>query len=114
QAAFTVPAFSPNFSNTSGTTAASTITFDNPNAGVPPGTFGNRALVAISPDFQTPETQVWSIGMQREVFTNAVVDISYVGTKGDKLVRRRNINFVTPQQTINAGIANVAAARPYV
>ncbi len=114
QAAFTVPAFSPNFSNTSGATAATTITFDNPNAGVAPGTFGNRALVAISPDFDTPETQVWSIGLQREVFKNAIVDLSYVGTKGDKLVRRRNVNFVTPAQTIAATIANVAAARPFV
>lgn len=116
QAAFTTPAFSPNFSNTS--TATGVISFDNPNAGVAPGTFGNRALVAIAPDFETPETQVWSIGLQREIFRNAVVDVSYVGTKGDKLVRRRNINFVTPQQAIAAGAGttagNTAAVRPFV
>jgi hypothetical protein len=112
QAAFGVPSFSPNFSNTSTPTAV--ITYDNPNAGVAPGTFGNRSLVAIAPDFTTPETQVWSVGLQREVFKNAVIDVSYVGTKGDKLVRRRNINFVTPAQTIAATVANVAAARPYV
>ncbi len=112
QAAFTVPAFSPNFSNTS--TPTGVITYDNPNAGVAPGTFGNRALVAVSPDYDTPESQVWSIGLQREIFKNAMVDVSYVGTKGDKLVRRRNINFVGPQDTINATVANVAGARPYV
>jgi hypothetical protein len=117
QAAFTTPAFSPNFTSTSSTTGV--ITFDNPGAGTPPGTFGNRALVAIAPDFQTPESQVWSLGLQREVFKNAVIDLSYVGTKGDKLVRRRNINFVTPQQSIAAGASstgagNTAGARPFV
>jgi hypothetical protein len=116
QAAFTTPAFSPNITNTS--TTASVISFDNPNAGVAPGTFGNRGLVAIAPDFQTPETQVWSLGIQREVFRNAVIDLSYVGTKGDKLVRRRNVNFVTPTQAIAAGAGatagNTAAVRPFV
>lgn len=117
QAAFTTPAFSPNFSNTSTTTGV--ISFDNPTAGVAPSTFGNRALVAVAPDFDTPETQVWSLGLQREVFKNAVIDLSYVGTKGDKLVRRRNINFITPAQAIAAGASgsgagNSAAARPYI
>lgn len=117
QAAFVTPAFSPSFSNTSTTTGV--ITFDNPGAGVAPGTFSNRSLVAIDPNFQTPESQVYSVGIQREVFRNAVVDISYVGTKGDKLVRRRNVNFVTPSQSIAAGATitgagNTAGARPFV
>jgi hypothetical protein len=112
QAAFTTPAFSPSESFTSN--AAGTITFSQPNAGAPPGTFGTRNLVAVSPDFETPETQVWSLGIQREVFKNAVIDVSYVGTKGDKLIRRRNINFLTPAQTVAVGTGNVNAARPFV
>jgi hypothetical protein len=117
QAAFTTPAFSPNVSYTTGATGI--VTFDTPNAGAAPGTFGNRALVALAPDFQTPETQVWSLGLQREIFKNAVIDVSYVGTKGDKLVRRRNINFVTPAQLIAGGVTptnvgNTAALRPFV
>ncbi len=117
QAAFTTPAFSPNVSFTTGTTGI--VTFDNPSAGAAPGTFPNRSLVALSNDFETPETQVWSLGLQREVFRNAVIDLSYVGTKGDKLVRRRNINFVTPAQAIAAGATptsagNTAAVRPFV
>ena len=117
QAAFTTPAFSPNVSYTTGATGI--VTFDTPNAGAAPGTFPNRGLVALAPDFQTPETQVWSLGLQREVFRNAVIDVSYVGTKGDKLVRRRNINFVTPAQLLAAGVTstnvgNTAAVRPFV
>jgi hypothetical protein len=74
---------------------------------------------AIAPDFRAPESQVYSLGIQREIFKNAVVDISYVGTKGDHLIRRRNINFVTPEQAIAAGASsttagNTNAVRPFV
>jgi Carboxypeptidase regulatory-like domain/TonB-dependent Receptor Plug Domain len=111
-------------------TATNVITFSNPSSdpNAVPGqplvgaTFPARNLGvggAIAPDFETPETQVWSLGIQREIFKNAVIDISYVGTKGDKLVRRRNINFVTPTQAVAAGAtpttaANTNAVRPYV
>ncbi len=107
-------------------TPSQVITFSNP--GAPFGgsiigtTFPARNLGiggAIAPDFRTPESQVYSVGIQREVFKNAVIDISYVGTKGDHLIRRRNINFVTPQQAIDAGASsttagNTNAARPFV
>jgi hypothetical protein len=112
QAAFTTPAFNANVSFTSTTT--SVITFDNPGAGAPPGTLPLVSTIAMAPDFKTPETQQMSIGVQRQVFRNAVVDVSYVRTKGDNLLRRRNINFVTPAQTVAVGAANVNAFRPYV
>ncbi|HXG83725.1 MAG TPA: hypothetical protein VNI84_06825, partial [Pyrinomonadaceae bacterium] len=89
--------------------------------------FGNTNLVgstfptrnlgiggAIAPDFRTPESQVYSVGIQREVFKNAVIDISYVGTKGDHLIRRRNINFVTPADVLRVGAANINANRPFI
>lgn len=94
---------------------AQTVTFSNPSAGTPPTSIPLRALgTAIAPDFETPESQVWSVGVQREVFKNAVVDVSYVRTKGDKLIRRRNINFLTPQQILNNGVAGANALRPYL
>jgi hypothetical protein len=111
-------------------TATNVITFSNPSSdpNAIPGqpivgtTFPARNLGVgggIAPDFETPETQVWSLGLQREIFKNAVIDISYVGTKADKLVRRRNINFITPTQAIAAGAntttaANTNAFRPYI
>ncbi len=107
-------------------TPTAVITFSNP--GAPFGgsiigtTFPSRNLGiggSIAPDFRTPEAQVYSLGIQREIFKNAVIDVSYVGTKGDHLIRRRNINFVTPQQAIAAGATsttagNTNAARPFV
>ena len=111
-------------------TATNVITFSNPSTdpNAVPGqpiigvTFPTRNLGvggSIAPDFKTPETQVWSVGIQREVFKNAVIDVSYVGTKADHLVRRRNINFITPAQAVAAGASaattgNTNAVRPYV
>ncbi len=102
-------------------TASQVITFSNP--GAPFGgsiigtTFPSRNLGvggAIAPDFRTPEAQVYSLGLQRELFKNAVLDVSYVGTKGDHLIRRRNINFVTPADVLRVGTANINANRPYI
>ncbi len=111
-------------------TLTNVITFSNPSSdpNAIPGqpivgtTFPSRNLGtggAIAPDFKTPESQVYSLGIQREIFKNAVIDISYVGTKADHLIRRRNINFITPAQAIAAGASsttagNTNAARPFV
>ncbi len=111
-------------------TLTNVITFSNPSSdpNAVPGqpivgtTFPSRNLGvggAIAPDFQTPESQVYSLGIQREIFKNAVIDISYVGTKADHLIRRRNINFITPAQAIAAGASsttagNTNAARPFI
>ena len=112
QAAFTSPPFSqlPTFTST----PTSVITFSNPGAGAPPGTLAPRALIAISNDFKTPETQQWSFGLQREMFRNAVIDVAYVGTKGDFLIRRRNINFQEPDDIVRVGTANAGTLRPFL
>jgi len=52
--------------------------------------------------------------MQREVFRNAVVDVAYVGTKGDFLIRRRNINFQEPDDIVRVGLANAGTLRPFL
>jgi hypothetical protein len=120
--------FTPPVNTAVGFTSTPTqvITFSNPGApfggSVIGATFPARNLGiggAITPDFRTPESQVYSIGIQREVFKNAVVDISYVGTKGDHLIRPRNINFITPERAIAAGATNTTAGntnafRPFI
>ncbi len=75
--------------------SAGTITYADPTAGAL-GNLPISTLGGVSPDLRTPEIQQYSIGMQREIFKNAVIDISYVGTKGDFLLRTRNINFIEP------------------
>ncbi len=115
QAAFTTPGLVTIQSFTSTPfNPAQTVTFSNPSAGAPPSTIGLRGVIAIANDFKTPETQVYSIGVQREVFKNAVIDVSYVGTKADNLIRRRNINFLTPEQVLNNGLTGSNILRPYL
>jgi hypothetical protein len=111
-AAFSVPAFNQFVSYTS--TANSVITFDNPDRGIKPGEIGNRNLTAIDQNFRTPEVQQWSIGIERELFRNAVLNVFYVGTKGDFLIRRRNTNFVTPADVVRVGPAAINTARPFL
>ncbi len=112
QAAFTSPPFSqlPSFTSTT----ANVVTFSSPNAGAAPGTIPPRALIAIANNFKAPETQQWSLGIQREVFRNAVIDVAYVGTKGDSLIRRRNINFQQPADIVRVGTANAGTLRPFL
>ncbi len=77
------------------TGAGGVVTFANPTAGA----LGNLPIISlggVNPDLKTPEIQQYSVGIQREIFKNAVIDVSYVGTKGDFLLRRRDINFVEP------------------
>jgi hypothetical protein len=50
---------------------------------------------------------MWNLGVQRELPWNAVVDVSYVGTRGTNLFMSRNINVPMP------GPGAVQQRRPY-
>jgi len=110
----------PPYSNTA-TFSGAGITLASPSGGVF-GALPIRTLGGIDPNLVTPEIQQWSVGMQREVWKNAVLDVSYVGTRGDHLHDQRNINFVGAPETnawvLNAvanptGSTNVNSIRPY-
>jgi|GEM_PF-528440 len=119
---FEDPTFAnPPFSNTA-TFSGAGITLGTP-AGGALGNLPIRALGGIDQNMVQPEIQQWSVGMQREVWKNAVLDVSYVGTKGDHLHDQRNINFVGPAATnawINDAVrnptksTNVNAIRPFL
>ncbi len=110
----------PPFTNNASFSGAG-ITLGNPSGGAL-GNLSVRSIGGIDRNIVTPMIQQWSVGMQREIFKNAVLDISYVGTKGDHLLDRRNINFVGPAET-NAWVldtvrnptasTNVNSIRPF-
>lgn len=54
------------------------------------------SLNAIQPDFRTPYMQNWNLSVDRELFGGAVLRVGYVGSKGTKLLRRRDLNQPTP------------------
>jgi hypothetical protein len=108
QNSFTNPPF-----NNRSTFSGAAVTFTNPSGGAL-GALPVRALIATAPDFETPMIQQWSVGVQREVFRNAVAELSYVGTKGDHLIRPLDINQPQPADVARVGIANVNTVRPFL
>ncbi|MGH9966586.1 MAG: carboxypeptidase regulatory-like domain-containing protein [Pyrinomonadaceae bacterium] len=108
QNAFVNPPF-----NSSAVFSGSGVSFSNPSGGAL-GNLPIRALIASAPDFKTPEIQQWSLGVQREIFRNAVVELSYVGTKGDFLIRPLNINYPQVADVNRVGLANANTVRPFL
>jgi len=107
QNAFVNPPF-----NSRSTFSGSTVTFTNPGG----GSLGNlpvRDLIASAPDFETPTMQQWSLGVQHQLFRNGVVELSYVGTKGDNLIRPLDINQAQPADVLRVRLANINTVRPF-
>ena len=69
---------------------------------------------AIDPNYRTSYLQHWNFGIEREVADNLVVRASYIGTKGAKLLRRRDLNQPAPgpgevdPRRLVSGFANIA------
>src|SRR5262249_43461289 len=61
----------------------------------------------IDPNFRTAYVDQWSFGVQRELSSNLVVDVSYLGSQGHRLPIQWNINQAFP------GPGSVASRRPF-
>ena len=74
---------------------------------VNPATVSRKAQ---DPDQRTTYVQQWNFGIQRELVTDLLFDVAYVGNKGTKLAAFRNLN----QQAVTFNAAGVpsAGARP--
>ena len=107
QNAFVNPPF-----NNRATFSGSGVTFSDPDGGAA-GALPVRDLIATSHDFQTPMIQQWSLGVQRELRRNLVAELSYVGTKGDHLIRPVDINYPDPEDVLAVGLANANTVRPF-
>jgi Carboxypeptidase regulatory-like domain/TonB-dependent Receptor Plug Domain len=108
QNAFVNPPF-----NNSAVFSGANVSFSNPSGGAL-GNLPVRALIGSAADFTTPVIQQWSLGVQHEVFRNAVAELSYVGTKGDHLIRPLDLNFPQPADTNTVGLANANRVRPFL
>ena len=87
-------------------TAATPITLGNP---FPTAAAGNSiTLTGIDSNFKTATVDEWSFGVQRELSSSMVLEVTYFGTKGTHLPINRNIN-----QPLPSGIAGVTNPRPY-
>ncbi len=61
----------------------------------------------IDPNFKTAYVNQWSFGVQRELASNLILDVSYLGSQGHKLPIPWNINQALP------GPGSVASRRPF-
>ena len=57
--------------------------------------------VSMSPDPRNPYVQQWSVGMQRQVWTNTIAEVNYIGSRGTNLLMRRNIAQALPYDPAN-------------
>lgn len=107
QNAFTNPPY-----NNRAVFTGAAVSFSNPSGGAL-GDLPVRALIGSAADFVTPEIQQWSLGVQHQVLRNVIAEVSYVGTKGDHLIRPLDLNFPQPAAVNAVGLANANTVRPY-
>ncbi|MPY88462.1 MAG: TonB-dependent receptor [Luteitalea sp.] len=94
------------------------VTVANGSADSPGGAEGGGTdlpfgMQAQDVAFKHPTAYTWATGVQREIPFGFVVDVSYIGRRGQYLQRERNINQLQPGTLqANPGI-NTAALRPY-
>jgi hypothetical protein len=87
------------------TAALQVATWSNP---FPAGTTsGSYTTGGVNRNFPTAYTQQWTVGIQRELVKNLLLDVTYQGSKGTHLPLGYNINVPTP------GAGAIQARRPY-
>jgi hypothetical protein len=109
QNAFLTPAFVKN-------STLQNPSLSNPAGGLAPGTIGLVGTQdASSVPFRTPRTQQWNVGLQRQLYKQGAIDVSYVGSHGDRLIQPVDVNQPQPQDVVNAIAAGggINNARPY-
>ena len=76
------------------------------------GTVAPPEVFAISENFKAPRWQQWNTGLQRRLYRQGVLDVGYVGSRGDHLLREADINKPSPAAILAAGGAE-NLVRPY-
>jgi hypothetical protein len=67
------------------------IFLDNPFPSNYPG-FVPNGTFTFQRDLRTPYVQHWNLDLQRSLWQSGAIEVSYVGTKGTKLINNRDIN----------------------
>ncbi|HMF56078.1 MAG TPA: carboxypeptidase regulatory-like domain-containing protein [Pyrinomonadaceae bacterium] len=80
---------------------SSRVTIDNPllsnpGAGTTRTTLPVIALQSTGNPFDAPRTMQYSLGIQRTLFSDSVIEVAYVGTHADHLLRLVDINQAVP------------------
>lgn len=107
-------------------------TFQNPfNPGPPPASqlplwtprnaSTQQTISTVAPDWQLPRTHQWALSLQSEVATGWLLQIGYVGSRGERIEQTRSINqafLASPSNPINGittnTLANARLRVPYI
>jgi hypothetical protein len=65
-----------------------------PERELQPAAFGVGTITVVDPDFRAPKTNQWGLSIQRDVWKNIVVDVSYIGRRASGLFGAYNVNEV--------------------
>ena len=84
-------------------------TLQNPAAGQTPTTTGVRTIIATATDFENPRTMQWNVGVTQRFANWLIGEVSYVGSRGDNLIRPTDINYPDPAR--RRGAADDGARR---
>jgi hypothetical protein len=69
--------------------------------------------LATSDPFLAPRWQHWNVGVQRRLYSRGMIDVGYVGGRGDDLLRYVDINRPQPEKLVgHGGAANTV--RPFL
>jgi hypothetical protein len=88
----------------------------NPAVGQTPTTSGVRSIIASATDFDTPRTVQWNVGLTRRLLRRGSLELTYVGSRGDDLIRPTDINYPQPSDVVSlqTSVPNaVNPARPF-
>lgn len=85
---------------------------DDPSSGKASAQFP-VAVTSVNPNITAPTTYNWNVGIQRKIFFNSILEVNYVSTQGRHLLRRPDLNQVTPAVQNANRTVNINALRPY-
>jgi hypothetical protein len=109
QDAFTSPPFVNNVSLTG-------MSLSNPGSGTSSTISGVRTITASATDFKNPRTMQWNITVSKKMFQGAALEVGYVGSRGDNLIRPTYLNYPSPADVVALQATTAGAvtpARPY-
>lgn len=70
-------------------------------------------LTSFNSPWEIPYLTKWSLGVQRQLPADLLVDVAYVASRGAHLVLTRDINQPVASATVAAGAVSPNAVRPY-
>jgi hypothetical protein len=86
------------FTQTTGLAVPTTVPTSPVVTNIDPNTFAGGEIFAVlfDPNFKTPYSQNWNLGVQRQLTSSLTLEVNYVGVKGNRIFRVVDANPPQP------------------